>query len=234
MHLPSRLRSTTLGDLLGSLHRERAHGTLELVEDRGRAHRIYLSQGLVVAVELDGSSESLGEILKRDQAADDDVLRRSLLRAIATRRLHGEVLVDEYHLSPALLGRALRRQMCARLEAIEALPDARVVFHVAVRPPRWALQAAPLDAREFLYGRRRAREREEVESPYPCPRTADRGAWRVLGVKPGTDVAGIKRAYRHLARSFHPDLHPQATDEQRRALQASFVQVTEAYRVLVA
>ncbi len=226
MNLPSRLRSTTLGDLLGSLHRERAHGTLELVEDRGRVHRVYLSQGLVVAVELDGSSESLAEILRREHSADDDVLRRSLLRAIGTRRLHGEVLVDEYHLSPALLGRALRRQMCARLAAIEALLDARIVFHVAVRPPRLALHATTLEAHDFLHGRRRAREREAIEPPHD--------AWDVLGVAPGTDVAGIKRAYRSLARSFHPDLHPRATDEQRRALQASFVQVTEAYRVLVA
>src|SRR5580704_5261133 len=108
MQLPGRLRSTTLGDLLGALHRAAATGTLELVEDRGRAHRVHLTRGLVAAVELDGASPSLAEILRRDRAADEDVLRRSLLRAMAARRLHGEVLVDEFFLSPAVVGGALR------------------------------------------------------------------------------------------------------------------------------
>ena len=79
MDLPGRLRATTLGDLLGALHRARVNGTLELAEDRGRLHRVHLAQGLVAAVELDAASPSLAEILRNDHAADDDVLRRSLL-----------------------------------------------------------------------------------------------------------------------------------------------------------
>jgi curved DNA-binding protein CbpA len=56
----------------------------------------------------------------------------------------------------------------------------------------------------------------------------------VLGLSPGTEPAEIKRAYRRLARAVHPDLHPQATDDQRRALAASFTQLTQAYRALLA
>jgi len=110
MHLPGRLRTTTLGDLLGALHRAAATGTLELVEDRGRTHRIHVSSGSVVAVELDGAAPSLAEILRRDRAADDDLLRRSLLRAMSSRRLHGEVLVDEFRLMvfPIVLGSGKR------------------------------------------------------------------------------------------------------------------------------
>src|SRR5580700_6054037 len=88
MQLPGRLRATTLGDLLGALHRASATGTLELVEDRGRVHRVHLTRGRVFAAELDGVSPSLAEILRRDGAAGEDVLRRSLLRAMAARRLH--------------------------------------------------------------------------------------------------------------------------------------------------
>jgi hypothetical protein len=236
MQLPSRLRSTTLGDLLGALHRARATGTLELVEDRGRMHRIHLTQGLVSAVELDGAGLSLAEILRRERVADDDVLRRSLLRAIASRRLHGEVLVNEFHVSPTVVGSALRRQIVARLSTIEELADARVAFRVAVRQPRWALQGAPLDPREFLHGRRRARERtaRSQVNDVPTPAGDEPSAWRVLGVPRGTEVAEIKRAYRRLARTVHPDLHPDATDDQRRALEARFVVITEAYRALVA
>jgi hypothetical protein len=237
MHLPSRLRSTTLGDILGALHRARSSGTLELAEDRGRVHRIHLASGLVTAVELDGAGVSLADILRRERVADEDVLRRSLLRAIASRRLHGEVLVNEFHVSPAIVDRALRRQIDARLSTIDHLADARIAFRVAMRQPRWALQSVPLHPREFLHGRRRARERASArpEADYrPVPLAAEPSPWRVLGVSPGTELAEIKRAYRRLARTVHPDLHPEATDDQRRALEARFVEITEAYRSLVA
>jgi hypothetical protein len=228
MQLPGRLRYTTLGDLLGSLHRARSTGTLELVEDRGRVHRVHLSQGRVISVELDGASPSLGEILRGDRAADDDVLRRSLLRAITSRRLHGEVLVDEFRIDPSIVGNALRRQILNRLASIELLPDARISFRVAVRPPRGTLHESPLEAREFLHGRRRARASRAAETPRP------ESAWQILGIAPGADATAIKRAYRRLARTLHPDLHPDATLEERRSLSARFSQITEAYRSLVA
>ncbi len=62
----------------------------------------------------------------------------------------------------------------------------------------------------------------------------DQSSWRILGLPPGAQVDEIKRAYRRLARTVHPDLHPGATDEERRALQARFVEITDAYRTLVA
>lgn len=160
MRLPGRLRVTTLGDLLGTLHRAEAHGTLELVEDRGRAHRVHLSRGLVVAVEIDGAAASLAEVLRREGIVDDDTLRRSLLRALSSRRLHGEVLVHDFRISPEVVGDAVRRQLAARIALLEQIADARVVFRVAVRPPRGALFDLPLAPREFLAGRRRARDRE--------------------------------------------------------------------------
>jgi hypothetical protein len=229
MHLPGRLRATTLGDLLGALHRARANGTLELIEDRGRAHRVHLSQGLVVSVEVDGASPSLAEILRGERAADDDVLRRSLLRAMTSRRLHGEVLVGEFQVSPTVVGNALRRQVLGRLAVIDQLGDARVSFRVAVRPPRGALHQSPLEAREFLHGRRRARAQHDA-----TPAPACESAWQVLGLMPGADAASVKRAYRRLARMLHPDLHPEATSDERRALAARFSTITEAYRTLVA
>jgi DnaJ-domain-containing protein 1 len=234
MQLPGRLRATTLGDLLGALHRERSTGTLELVEDRGRTHRVHVAAGRVVAVELDGAAPSLAEILRRERATDDDVLRRSLLRAMASRRLHGEVLIDEFHLAPSVVGAALRRQVLARLGALDQLADARVSFRVAMRPPRGALHASPLEPREFLHGRRRARARTPTPPPAVQSASLDVTPWRILGLPPGSDASEVKRAYRRLARTVHPDLHPGATDEERRALEARFVALTEAYRALVA
>jgi hypothetical protein len=244
MQLPGRLRSTTLGDLLGALHRARATGTLELAEFHGRTHRIHLARGLVVAVELDGPVPSLAEELRRQGAIADDVLKRSLLRAIASRRLHGEVLVRDFKLSPALIDTALRRQLLTRLGVIERLTDAQLVFRVTVRPPRGALLDDPLRPPEFLSGRRRTRDKHPGSGASPQARRVappaasfDPGhlaALRVLGVAPGADATAIKRAYRQLARSYHPDLHPQASDDERRHLAERFVEVTAAYQTLVA
>jgi DnaJ-domain-containing protein 1 len=59
MNLPGKLRLSTLGDLLGTLHRAGISGTLALRElqgvTAGRCHRIHLRRGLIVSVEAVGS-----------------------------------------------------------------------------------------------------------------------------------------------------------------------------------
>jgi DnaJ-domain-containing protein 1 len=243
MLLPGRLRQTTLGDLLGTLHRGRAHGTLELAEDLGRTHRVHVVDGLVVAVEFDGAAATLAEVLRSTGEVDDGTLRRSLLRAIASKRLHGEVLVEDFRLSATVVDTAVRQQMTARLTRLEQLQDARVHFRVTLRPPRGAVIRMPLGPSAFLTGRRRFRDRGQTSAQRPptptraaTSYTSDPplSAWRVLGVAPGADESEIKRAYRRLARVYHPDLHPEATDPERRDLAERFNALTTAYRALVA
>ena len=244
MQLPGRLKATTLGDMLGALHRDKASGTLELSETNDRVHRIHLTVGNVTSVELDRASASLAEILRRDETIDEDTLRRSLLRAMASRRLHGEVLVRDFHLSPDVVGSALRKQLMLRLAVLEDLADAQVTFRVAIRPPRGALLDAPLSAHEFLPGRKRARERnaEPASGTYRSASASLPGGWdatkvrayRTLGVRFDADTTEIKTAYRRLVRATHPDLHPDATHEERRSLAAKFAEVTAAYKSLVA
>jgi DnaJ-domain-containing protein 1 len=245
MQLPGRLKATTLGDVLGALHRGGASGILELVESNGRVHRVHLANGLVTAVEVDRASASLGEILQDEHALDDDTLRRSLLRAIASRRLHGDVLVRDFRLSPSVVDRALRRQMLLRLQMLEELADAQLLYRAAVKPPRGALTDQPLGASEFLVGRRRARDRaaessgtfrtSRASSGFPGSMdTARIGAYRSLGLANGASSDEVKRAYRRLVREYHPDLHPDASTEERRALASRFHEVTAAYKSLVA
>ena len=56
--LPARLERSTLGDLLGSLHRGRANGRLELVEvegpTAGARRTIHLADGAIVRVDGSG------------------------------------------------------------------------------------------------------------------------------------------------------------------------------------
>ena len=61
----------------------------------------------------------------------------------------------------------------------------------------------------------------------PHPRRGTRGRMLI--------AQSSKRAYRQLARNYHPDLHPQATEDERRASTERFaLEVTAAYQTLVA
>jgi molecular chaperone DnaJ len=52
--------------------------------------------------------------------------------------------------------------------------------------------------------------------------------YAVLGLAPGASIADIKRAYRRLARRYHPGINP-----GDRAAEALFQRITEAYETLV-
>ena len=231
MRLPGRLKATSLGDLLGALHRASATGTLELTEDSGRVHRVHLRAGLVSAVELDGASAPLAELLRARGAIDDATLQRSLLRALASRRLLGEVLVREVGLAPEMIDAALRHQVRTKLAALERVRDARVAFRVVTRPPREALADRPLEPREFLDGRARARDRA---APHDAGSFEERRARALLGVPLEADGLEVRRAFRRLARAAHPDAHPDATPEERRELEARFRELSAAYQRLSA
>ncbi|MFO0664307.1 MAG: J domain-containing protein [Polyangiaceae bacterium] len=241
MDLPSRLQSTTVGDLLGALHRENASGSLELEEPSGKVHRVHVSRGRVTSVEVDRASASLAEILRSEEAVAEDVLRRSLLRALASQRLHGDVLTSDFGVPANVVDLALRRQLKTRLAALDHIEDARVRFRVAVRAPRGALAEKPLQAPEFLHGRRRARDRAPFSSSARPETFVSAGlrdvlkerAVRLLGLT-SDDPREAKVAYRRLARELHPDLHPQASDEERARLSERFSEVTAAYKTLVA
>ncbi|HEY0756121.1 MAG TPA: DnaJ domain-containing protein [Ktedonobacteraceae bacterium] len=49
--------------------------------------------------------------------------------------------------------------------------------------------------------------------------------YKLLGVASGANAAEIKKAYRRLARQYHPDLHASTRDEQIKRL-------NEAYEIL--
>ena len=58
-------------------------------------------------------------------------------------------------------------------------------------------------------------------------------AWAALGLPSGTTDDEVRRAYHRLARTLHPDLHPDATVEERRSLEARLHALSVAYhRVL--
>ena len=54
-----------------------------------------------------------------------------------------------------------------------------------------------------------------------------RDYYEVLGLSKGADAAAIKKAYRKLAKKYHPDMNPDNAEAERK-----FKEVTEAYNVL--
>ena len=56
-----------------------------------------------------------------------------------------------------------------------------------------------------------------------------RDFYEVLGVSTNADERAIKKAYRRLAREYHPDKHPPADKER---MEAKFIELANAYDVL--
>ncbi len=164
MQLPARLSASTLGDLLGLLHRSRTTGTLELWDAGGHRHRVHLACGLVAAIETAAPVAPIGEILAREGFLTPVGLRRLMGRlADGDPRRAGEILIAEGWLDPDVVDAALRAQLRERLEALFRLPDAAVRFHTARPPDASARRAGPLPPRDFLHGRPRRRDRPELD-----------------------------------------------------------------------
>lgn len=254
MQLPGRLSSSTLGDVLGQLHRNRITGLLELWELGGAGpvpggrHRVHLTCGLVTDVETRAPVPPLGEILRRQGRLGSDGLSRMLRRvADGDGRRAGEILLGEGLIDRDLLDAALRAQLGARLDALFRIQDATVRFHIARAAP--VERGSTLPPREFLHGRPRARDRGRASSAPPPPRprpapTPGRGepprhdeaqvrAWQALGLEPGADDIEVRRAFRRLARELHPDRQATAPIEVQRRSAARFAELTEAYHLLV-
>ncbi|HEV8245945.1 MAG TPA: J domain-containing protein [Polyangiaceae bacterium] len=239
MNLPGRLKLTTLGDLLGLLHRDSASGVLELIEQEGtmagRRHRVYLDAGLIDAVDTTLTSPKLGELLVREGLLTLEGVRTLLRRLLEQpQKKAGQILLDERLLSTALLERALRLQLRTRLDPLFRLGDALVRFHV--RRPRGggAAPEGPLTPREFLHGRPRARARGSSRQAGASTQTQSteavrRAAYRELGLEPNADSELVRRAFRRLAALHHPDRHPGASSTEKVALVQKFSRITAAY-----
>jgi hypothetical protein len=161
MQLPGSLAASTLGDLLGILHRGATTGSLELSEGgpAARVHRIHLAHGLVTGVETPLPSRPLGEVLRAAGFVAPEAVTLFLRHAsLGDPRLTGEILVAMGAVSATVVAAALRAQLRERLDAIFAIAEARVAFRPA-RPAPPNRRSGPLSPRDFLFGRARARDR---------------------------------------------------------------------------
>jgi len=225
---------------LGLLYRERANGVLELIEERGvnagRSHRVYVTAGLVENVETSLAHPRLGEVLLREGLIGMDALRRLAWRlTFEPQRRAGQLLIEEGAATVDLVTAGLRRQRLSRLDALYQLQDALIRFHVPRPRGLGAAAASPLTAREFLFDRPRARTRSAPRSRTPRVSEENRlRAYRALGLSPNADPEMVRRAFRRLAASVHPDRFPRASDVEKTHLLSRFAEISAAYHTLVA
>lgn len=242
MLLPGRMESTTLGDLLGALHREGVCGTLELVEPTGHTHRICFDRGTVSGVQTPLPCPPLGQVLL-DMGALSDAARRSVEVSClsASKERLGNVLLQQALISEETLGRALRHQLQARLDAIARVPRARVSF----RPRMSKDDPIALTPQEFLHGKPRNRNLRtpQASSSEDCSAPGTRGvanpssrteAFAVLGLEPGSDTRAVRAAFRRLAATLHPDTQFAADQSTRAVALMEFARASAAYHLLVA
>ncbi len=225
MWLPSRLERSTLGDLLGSLHRGGVTGRLELVEVDGAAagarRTIHLLSGEVVRVE--GSGRRLGERLATSVAGQVAIERALAARADDDTRLAGEVLLTRGLSDTDAIRAALEAQARERLEGLFALRRAQIRFRVASGPAPSAPRIS-LGPDAFLHGRPRLTPRVAP----PTPAAPDALALLGLAAHDAPSVDTIRRAFRRRAAALHPDRARDVTS--RRVLERAFAQLGDAYR----
>lgn len=244
MILPGNLRATTLGDVLGRLHRLRASGVLELIDVSpavaGRRHRIHLRSGLVTCVDTSLPVPPIGEMLVREGVLSKmqhqgfvQALRREARRA-------GEVLVETGMVSSEVLGGALKAQLRMRVDAVFGMKDAALRFHANADARE---RAASLPVSDFLYGRPRARDRARKDRENGPPTRHDERddgrstrrqlALRILGLRDGASRDEVRQTFRRLALTVHPDLHPHVSEAERQDMNARFAALSFAYHHLI-
>lgn len=214
VELPGSLERSTLGDVLGVLHRDRVSGALRLSAVSGgkeHHHVIYWHDGLIHHVETTRSLPA-----------------RSWMDARAAYR-------GAEHWTRNDAGKWQRLE---RLEALFELRNARLSFRVMGRHPARAPE--PLEPTEFLHGRRRQRDAETPSPPrvpVDTPRmpidTPRARALRTLGLDGEPSAEDVRAAFRLLARRWHPDRHPQAGEQTRAALCRRFSEIATAYQQLI-
>jgi hypothetical protein len=203
MQLPGSLSQSTLGDLLGNLHRAGVSGTLDLRETKGpragTVHRIHLLAGLVNAVELAVA-----------EAADETTTHAA--PPSATERQHVLASMELlYNLPDARLSFHVARR---RPESPRSLPTEDYLHG---RP-------------RHRDGRRPPSAQETAQAIHETKRAR---ALAALGLPANASLTEAHRAFRLLALKLHPDHHGNAPEEERKAKTARFLSVLSAYQEVV-
>lgn len=239
------------------LARTHATGVLTVQPARGAAELLVLRRGQLVAAEQEPGDGSRRTALRLERLASLDGARAHFDGGVAAyppggalrqynlavwARAHLESQLDAAQ-AQAMLHELAGARLALRPELTPELAwcdetDRRILAAMAV--PRRLDQIWPLarTARfrllAFLYFLRAVGAVMPLGVSAPVlDASADREAYRMLGVPAGADRETVKRAYRRLARALHPDLNAEASEDRRRQLEKKLAAVNTAYRRLL-
>lgn len=238
------------------LGRSRATGVLEIYAPSGAVELLVIRRGQLMAVDADPFGKRASRTLARIAGTSGSrylfdggtaayppgaTQREFALVTWARRHLENQVDMARAHeLIDQLTGaRLILRQSQLPPRALLDDTDRRIIAALD-RPRRidqiWPLARTPrFRLLSFLHFLRSigAVRLVGVAAPQPAPAKPQAArAHALLGVPTGADPAALKRAYRRLARTLHPDMNQAASTERRRALERKLAEVTDAYRAL--
>ena len=150
-----------------------------------------------------------------------------MLAEVMVRELAGVRLSLRTELAPTAIDEADRRMLAAM-----AIPRRLDQIWPLARTPRFRLLA-------FLHFLRGVDALEglgvvaERSAPHRIVDRRRQAALEMLGIEEGCDLETVKRAYRRMARTLHPDLQPEADALRKKTLERRFAEVTAAYEALL-
>ena len=108
-------------------------GTFELGDERGASVHVVVDQGAVARVGTSEPVTFLGHVLYENGFIDDAQLSSSLAEVAATRRLHGEILLEKVQIDIGQLTEGLRQQRARKLQhAFTLSPRTTFAFYPGV------------------------------------------------------------------------------------------------------
>jgi hypothetical protein len=219
VQLESRLERTTLGDVLGTMYREKFTGCLTLTDLRFQSHKIHLRAGRPSAVESPLGAPKLGEVLL--QARPNDFTRRAIERSLLSPRGKqlGQNLLAEGCINQNELVSALLEQTRLRLQRLFALRGASIRANLGVSPLNSDTPALSPDV--YLWD---------------CPRTEAAARTSHSGVpnperRTAHSTTEVRSAFRAIAARLHPDRATALSDRVLRT--QKLAELTAAYHLLL-
>lgn len=106
------------------------NGTFELGDEEGAAVHVVVSGGKVARVGTSDSVTFLGHVLYENGFIDDTQLSASLAEVAASKRLHGQVLLEKKQIDHEQLAEGLRQQRSRKLQhAFSLSPQTTFAFY---------------------------------------------------------------------------------------------------------
>jgi hypothetical protein len=203
------LRERSLEELLWQTLAQRREGLVALRDRDALRHGVWVQAGFVVGVHVAGRFDPLLDLLRREGALSAAGYRACVEALWRSGARAGALAIELGGANRALVRDALKAQVCARMQALLAIAEAR--GHDA-RFEQCSVPAAEQSVRMPLGSLLRGLQAGGAET-----------------VSSGAERDQARRRLRELARELHPDRHGHLDLAARQRLEREMAAATAAY-----